>query len=670
MKTVLCGLSALLLVLCCSLAVADITGRVADEEGAGLAKARVFAEPGVEKEIIEGAVSADGTFVIPGDFFGNVGIFAWAPGHAFSGTHLTLAAGDDPGHLQIRLGQEARLSGKVVDEKGHAVAGVRLITLAITAPVKVGIPLSKLEPFGFPLSRSDDNGAFQLSGLPKNGQVALKFEHPLYAREAVTGLASDSGDVRIVLHRGVALRGTVLITGTDRPVSGAVVIAHNTQPPHDTAATATDSTGSFRLLLKPGVYLLQAHSAGRISPGMQRVDLTGELPEVSLRLPLSETGIITGSAHDAKTGQPIAGVRFFLETRGQAGGVARTGRQGQFQLNAPEGSNTIRLDPVPGYQAPEPAALQVMVPPSGTLELPGFWLAPTPDYRVQVLQPDNVTPVPGACAALLQPRQFGWQHADARGSLFLQFAAQPKDGRLIGFVEHPREDAGALFSLVPPLKADASVALHPFGRVTGRVVNSKGQALPGVVVGSLYADDSLEEPLTLWRQVTDKDGCFDWRWVPAGVPQRCVAVLGSLSAEAAKDFNPAPGEKIDLGEIAVPSTQEPVQKKPVHWTELPCQSGAALSSRSGRATAAFFCTVAEAPLFMEALSAIAEKLSGIGVDTLLAVSGDYQPERAPVPVYRSETPETVTRLYTPSGSLFLETPGIPPFSAFRAAVKE
>lgn len=657
------------LIFCHSLQ-ADLTGRIVDSSGSGLGAARVFAEPGVEKAVVEGEVSADGSFRISGEFFGNVGLFAYAPNHGFSGEHLTLAAGDEPGVLTIRLGEATRLMGHVVDEKGNAIAGARVISAAITHPVKVGIPLSKLEPFGIAVPQSDASGKFQLTGLPRDAQVALKFEHPLYAREAVTDLASNSGHARVVLHRGVSLRGSVLISNTSRPVSGALVIAHNTQPPHDTAATATDGTGAFKLLLKPGVYLLQAHGEGRISPGMQRMDLTGALPEVSMQLMLSETGRITGSVHDAKTGLPLAGARLFLETRGQVGGVARTGPQGLFQLNAPEGSNTVRIETLAGYQSPEPAALQVLVPPAGTLELPGFWLAPVPDYRIRILREEGGAGVGQAVVGLLQPRQFGWQRADGQGALTLQFGAQPADGRLLGFVEDPSRNEGALFSLAPPLAADASVTLLPFGRVSGRVVNSKGQPMPGLVVGSFFADEALEEPLALWRQITDGEGRFDWPWAPAGVPQRCIAALGSLSAPADRDFNPAPGEHLDLGDIKLSSNQIPPYTAAPPWTSLKHQSGTALSSEVGHAVAAFYCTPREAGLYLEALPALAVQLRELGVEVLLAVSGPYTLDNAPVPIYETESAETLTRLYTARGDLFLETPGVPPFNAFRALVEK
>ena len=153
-------------------------------------------------------------------------------------------------------------------------------------------------------------------------------------------------------------------------------------------------------------------------------------------------------------------------------------------------------------------------------------------------------------------------------------------------------------------------------------------------------------------------------------PQRCIAALGAQSAPADRDFNLAPGEHLDLGDIKLSGNQAPASKFLLSWTDLKCQSGTALSPARGRALAAFFCTPREAGLYLEALSALSSQLRELPVDILLAVSGEYKMDQPPVPIYLSERDETLTRLYTARGELFLETPGVPPFNAFRALVEK
>ncbi len=366
------------LAIACLPAGAALSGRVADSNGAAVKGARVFAEAGLVGGVSEGAVDDDGGFVIDGEFHGGVGVFAWAPGCGFGGQHHNIALGDRHDQLQIVLQPACVVAGWISDDQGNVLPGVKVAGMALLSPAKVGIPLSKLESLGFSAPTSDSQGRFTVPWIPEGGRATLKFEHPRFAQETITDVGADGGEVRIIMLRGVSVRGRVLLRGTDTSVSGAIVAARNAQPPHDTAFSASDGSGAFSLRLKPGVYLFQAHAAGRVSPGLQRVEIRGDLPEQTLSLALSGSGAIVGSVHDAKTGSPIPGVRVLLETMGRPAGAARTGADGRFRLDAAEGDNTVLFEEVPGYQPPDARSLRVQVTGGQTLELAGMWLAPLP----------------------------------------------------------------------------------------------------------------------------------------------------------------------------------------------------------------------------------------------------------------------------------------------------
>ena len=651
------------LLLGCAASRADMAGTITNETGNAIAGARVFAEPGIENAVVQGVVTGM-SFSIAGDFFGGVGVFATAPGYGFGGVHLNVAAGDEPCDVVITLTKEAAISGTVNDARGAPVSGAHVASIAITHPVKVGIPLSKMAAYGIAPPESDASGRFRVGNVPADAVIALKFAHPLFAQEAVTDIAAGTSDLKVVMHRGVTVRGQVSVRGAADPVSGAVVTARNAQPPHDTAFGTSDGSGMFTMRLKPGVYLFQAYASGRISPGLQRVDIHGESPERQVRLALSETSVITGVMGDAKTGEPIPGVRVLLETQGRPAGAARTGGDGRFRLQAAEGDNLLLFHSAPGYLPPDTRALRVNAPGGGTLELPGLWLAPIPEFNLRVYEDDGETPVAGAFISLLRPKQFGWQQTDADGRVILRFTNMPDDNRIFGIAEHPGKAQGALFALDRGNAEDGSVALLSLATVTGRVVNERGKAVAGATVGALFADDALPDALPLWRCLTDADGAFFWPAVPAGVPQRCLASLGAINAAAGQDINPAPAETVDIGVITLSGAATKEDAAALKWRDVPhlCGPDADIADS---ALLAFYCSPAEAPVYIKAVENIRAQLRVFHVESLVAVTGAYTCDAAAVPVYAGGAAPHASCVYDRNGEPLLRAVGLPPITLLR-----
>jgi len=659
----LIAFSAIALLFCVTV-FADISGEIVDNAGNPVPDARVFVEPGTEGAVVEGTVSAGGVFQVSGDFYGSIGVFAIAPRFGFGGIHLNVAAGDDPANIRITLAPAATVRGKVTNTDGEAITGASLESIAITAPTKVGIPLSKLTACGISLPETDAAGNFVIGFVPGGATLALKIDHPMYAQEAVMEIAAGDENVRVVMHRGVTVRGEVTIRGTDAPVSGAVVTARNAQPPHDTAFSASDRTGVFTLRLKPGVYLFQAYASGRISPGLQRVDVSGQLPEQNLRLSLSQTSAITGTINDAKSGDPIAGVRVLLETQGQPAGAARTGADGRFMLSAAAGDNLLMFDAVPGYLPPDTRALRVNAPGGETLELPGLWLAPIPEFNLRVFESDGETPVSHAFISLLRPKQFGWQQTDSEGRITLRFSNLPEDNRVIGFVEHPTKGEGALFALDRSNAENGTVALLPLAQVTGKVENEQHNAVAGAAVGALFADDALPEALPLWRCITDEKGVFGWPAAPPGIPQRCLASLGGIDAAAARDINPAPSEKVDIGVITLAGAVSSGEERKVQWPNLTHGCGPVAASNK-RSVVVLCCTPAEAAVYIQAATTMREQLVPFNTEVVVAVSGTYACEDASTPVYTGNVTHQMTSIYDKNNELFLSVMGLPPIAVLQ-----
>lgn len=672
MTTRFCALACALMLAAFSVAAQNtvLSGRVVDADGTPVPGAAVFVEPGQGGELVRVAADTQGDFQLEGPFTGGVGLFAVAPGRSFGGVHLNLALGEREEGLRLVLDAPSSLSGKVTTDKNAPVAGARITRIGLVGPSKVGIPLAKLAAFGFEEPATDREGRFTVTGLPSGGRVAVKVGHPEYAQEAVDDLVPGNGNVAIRMWRGVTVRGEVRLRGDQSPVSGAAVILRSAQPPHDSAVARTDAFGVFNLRLKPGVYLAQATAAGQATPGWQRVTITGESLETSVHLGLAGTGTVRGVIADASTGLPIEGARIRLESAGNVAAILRSGPSGEFRAAAAEGDNVLYFESTPGYMPPEPRGVRVSVAGGRELELPGIWLAPLPVFRVQVLDEDEETPVPGAVISLLRPRQFGWLASGADGWAEIRIANLPPDGRIVGLVEHPGKPSGAVFSLARSDAAGAAVKLLPLASVSGRVVDGKGAPLPNIIVGAVYPDSPENDPLLLWRTVTGPDGAFRWDAVVPGVPQHCAAYGGGSAQGEGMPFNLAPAaakelDSITLAEGAARAGTAPPQK--VDWRKNRLLCGAAPAG-GARPAVVVYCEAHEAGAAVEGLhGALVSANLQSKWDAAVVVRGGYSCTDAPLPVYAGSAPDPAgTLLVDPDGKVTLRTFGLPPLRSLAA----
>lgn len=622
------ALSAVLFLASLSQAT-SLSGTVVGANGAPVAGAQVFAEPGMESALLTTITGADGAWCfenVPGD---NIGVFAFASGHAFGG--LTVKSGDVAEGLVVRLGVPAPTGGKVVNEKGKPVQGAQIVRLGLLNDQKVGIPLSKLKQAGVEMPITNENGQFTIQNLPNGARVALKVTHADYANESVNDVVAGDQKLKVVMYGGLLVRGEVKLRHTQKNVADALVWIRNAQPPHDTTLIRSDITGAFGIRLKPGVYMYKAGGAAMLSPGWTRLTLTGETAAPNLAVFVSGSGRITGRICDAKSGKGIAGAPVELKTEGNMAAVTRTDSSGAFSFTAMAGESYVQLDSVAGYIAPAEPAVRVQVPEGATVTLPDFWLAPVPATTVSVIDADS-NPVPSVAVAMMYPAQFGRTFTNMQGKASLTIGAWPGEGAAIGFVEHPAAPLGALFGLKRD-SADSVVQLFELGSVTGRVLDVAGRPLPGVAVAAMYDDSDV----MLWRTVTDKNGVFRWDYVIPLLPHRCVALSGEKMIGRSEPFSIDPAGQKNLEDI---ETYDSKPGKSLLGEKMGGQTGGVV----------IYCNSAEAPMVEEAIAAIK---SGMGVNFASKVLQGPSEGTASTFVLNGE------------GTVVLETFGLPPLRSLR-----
>ena len=649
---------------------AGLSGHVLDPAGKPAGGARVFMEPGLAGALIETRATEDGVFRFEHAPLGGVGVFAIAEGCAFGGQHLDVAVGDPPPDITIRLAPADSVGGRICDPRGNPVPGARITRVGLLGATKVGIPLSKLAAVGFEEPVSSEDGRFTVSRLPQGDRVSLKISHPLYAQEALDEVPVGSQELRVDLSPGVLVRGVVRSRDQGLPVLSAEILVRSGSPPYDTAVTTTDASGEFALRLKPGLYLYQTASAAYRSLGWQKLAVTGGGVEQQVSLVVVGVGRVGGKVCDAQSGAPIPGARVLVEAEGNAVGIVRTGQAGEFELATSEGENVVRLEGVPGYRPAELPGQRVQVVQGKRTDVPTFWLAPIPAYAVQVVD-GAMQPVPGAVVQVLRPAQFGWHVADTNGYVAVRVGALPPDGMIVGLAEHPAEPLGALFALRPQDSSGAKVQLLPFGTVTGTVVTAKGRAVSGTVVGAVFAENLIEDPLWLWRTVANKEGEFAWPAVVPHVAQRCVATDGHGASGESAPFDLEPAVSKDLGNVVVQegADGDSAWGRPLKWYDCPLVSGVLPDGQERKNKLAWvvYCGPEEAAMVIEGLAVARDILKVENLLFAVVVRGRYAGGPAPMAVLSGKAPSAATTyLVDGHGKVVLETFGMPPVHIVRA----
>lgn len=653
------------LLSCIAMALADpgaVTGTVVGADGQPVASAQVYLEAGLSGTVVETSTDAAGRFAFEGAPAGMVGVFAKAEGSAYGGDTLTLTTSDDPDPLTIRLGSPGAISGRVTDQQGKPVSGARITRVALVSTQKVSIPLAKLTRFDRPAPVSDTDGRFTVPDLPVGAEAAIKVSHADFAQEGLSGISVGDGDVRVTLQPGVLLQGRVLGRKSRNPVANAAVLIRSDAPPRDTTVAATDVHGEFLVRLEPGVYGYQAAGSALRSPGWEPLTVTGQTPQQTVELLVSGTGSLEGEVRDAVTRDPIAGARLLLTSHGNPAAITRTGADGVYVFEAAEGDNTVTLQEAPGYQQPQQPVQRVSVAEGQTADLQTFWLAPVPGYSI-VIQDSAGTPIPGALATVLRPAQLGRRQADAEGCVRLVLAQTPEDGIVLGVAEHPTQGLAAPFHLRSGAEAGI-VRLTPYGRARGVVTDGRGRPAPGITVAAAFSEAPGGEPFYLWLTVTDADGAFRWDYCASGVGLRCVAYDEAGHSGASPAFHVEASGEHDLGRIVVQHAERGTSslgRRP-DWDleDSPLAHGVAV---------VICAETSDAPAVAEALSAMVSTLGTPGLSAGVLVEGSAPSTTMGVPTVSGERPGVATTYVLADGIVTLETAGLPPVAAIRAAAQ-
>ena len=656
-------------ILLATVAVADplsVSGAVTDEQGNPIAGARVFLEPGLALRLVEGDVSPEGVFHFKGLRPGLVGVVALAGGRMMGGASVEVGVDEPVTGIEIRLGAAQTLAGKVTDTRGRPIQNARLSGLLLEGDSPVGIPLQKLSAFGVEVPSTNEAGEFSFDRVPE-GTLKLKFTHPEFAQETVSDILSGSGDVKATMDPGVLVQGVVRARGSQLAVARAALLVAGPGDERSTAIAVTDTRGHFAIKLKPGRYACQASSAQFRSPGWESMNITGRQIVQEVTLYVAGSGSVRGRVRDARSGDPISNVRLSVNAFENTVDMTSSGPKGGFSLLASEGPNVVRVLEAPGYRTDGILTWKIDVKQGQTVEIPDVWLAPIPAFQLHVVDSAGAG-IGGAVVTMLRPNQNRWRETDANGMLSLDVVTLPSTGRIVGMVEHPNENLGAVFALDVTQGGPGRVELFPMSSVLGSVHSASGKPLPGVLVGGAFQADDASEPILLWRTLSRGDGGFAWNNVVPHLALVCVASDGDDGYAYSIPFNLEPNSSRDVGRIVLESTRkaESLRGERVDWDRFQTVAGPALPEDFKGPALVMFAGGEEARPVVDALEAADRILRDDSVMMVAVITDGDRVDNADIAVVSGIAPGVAqTYLIDATGEVVLETSGMPPLAALR-----
>lgn len=180
------------------------------------------------------------------------GVEASAPGYGPLVVRRVVAQpAAEPADLLLRLRPAARIAGRVVDQRGQGIAGVRLTVLRAEQPAANADPLADSNLVG----RTQPDGSFELAGVPA-GRLSLLCQHaewPLTLDGPFATAAGQTSTRTIAMPRAATLRVTVLdLQG--QPLAGVKLVREAVEVfglPLPPAFATTDVYGCCRFANLP-----------------------------------------------------------------------------------------------------------------------------------------------------------------------------------------------------------------------------------------------------------------------------------------------------------------------------------------------------------------------------------------------------------------------------------
>jgi hypothetical protein len=502
-------------------------------------------------------------------------------GAAVSVEPFRVGSTNDEGTLTIGLPCRGELraaietsDGRGADVRLRAAADATPFEVTLTAPVRHSgrvIGGETREPLAGAFVWFDDDPAGFVRTDAKGTYVLARRERgstPTLRAAAAGHLPSTSGPV-FALQPTATLAGSV-VDDEGRAVAGADVridehapeaaIRYGGNPEGLAVRTTSRANGTFRIDVLPRrAHVVKVTRAGYAPASLVAEKLPPAAIKSGLRIVLSRGQSAAGRVVEKETSEPIAGaeLRLVLSSRAAIPQWARGGE------DEPEGAEFAAVSNADGsyrFEHLPPGKFELSVRAEGYApqRVPGLAVAEGRAATFGVLSLErgaivegevvdrDEQPLAGATVFVHPPAGAG-----VRGEAALRYAAEAEetregvsgnDGRFSvrGLTPGATADVtvrreGFVTQTLPrvelPPSAPLRIVLEPSARVSGRVVDDRGEAIPGAVVTVRAPDAALPVGLEGRLVETDAAGAFVLHDLAAGRVAISAIARGYLSAD-------------------------------------------------------------------------------------------------------------------------------------------
>jgi beta-lactamase regulating signal transducer with metallopeptidase domain/5-hydroxyisourate hydrolase-like protein (transthyretin family) len=441
-------------------ATTAVSGVVNDEAGKPLTGVRVILYrdgnyDGSREKVAEVETKADGRFTFPDapahDTGHTLAVVATKAGRGSFLSNLTREVRQKP--ITVTMSPAATLSGRVTDEAGKPIAGVRVWNSYLAAG-----PLD-----GVHSAVTDADGRYALHDMARwkpfgEGRITIEggcffdVRHPDYGHERPLFYRMPD-TVDVVLRPAGIVEGKLIDKLTGKPAAGAIMSLQGLKDVPAYEQTRTGPDGKFRFVsLKAGQYNLWGDYPDRACAAIEALTVEPGKTVSNQNLELVDGGWVEGQIVDAATGAAIGStpdrpltIFFYGPARPKLGAgcqAAKVDVEGRFRHRVPPGKQFFYIAES-GYQervqrheffaagidvkADEIVRVTLRLLPAKPLPDPD----PTP-VRLAI-------PVPAEREAAARVRELGgWYQVDADGHVVEVNMASHSVGKQ--GIQNPRKD--------------------------------------------------------------------------------------------------------------------------------------------------------------------------------------------------------------------------------------
>ncbi len=421
----------------------------------------------------------------------------------------------------VYLGRPCSVSGVVKDRTGRPVKGARVGLLTIFPRESFGF-VSEIIFLAGKLEHAwkltDSKGRFRLGNIPESANISLIVDSKGYVRNYQKAISVGEPEVICVLSPGGRISGKVVYGGTGDPAPDINVIVRSAgYRIKEEVRTTTRRDGSYVIEgLSEGQYHVFVGQSDIWTAKVRRnVAVRPEETISGINFSLSRGGFVTGRVFDRQTGLPVSRCPLAFSEACAPSETSMfhfiyTDAEGRYGFRATSGRAVVRLvSGLPdGYRAYGDDAREIPVEEGAVLTGIDFALVKGA-VVTGVVRTKNGDPLPGARVSM--EKSLTVAYADQQGRFLfsglahgdsLTLRATGKDSLYVGVV---RAVAGSGVGTTITVEQRDAVT------VTGRVVDTRGNSLPGTPVMLMNWEKGANYGTSALAATSGLDGRFTIR---------------------------------------------------------------------------------------------------------------------------------------------------------------